>query len=163
MDMTDDEFLFHAMKRDPHAFAFVKSVVFIVSMWDDLYDADVERPKDDINQMMWAALIEIPSNPFYRAHFNTLHTLLRQGILDWFDANVMEAKPGIAREIAHVARYGLASMIVHCAFLVGGMDWAREVGPHLRLRSQKNSFADYNAEMEAKYPQQTKEPKDVPA
>jgi hypothetical protein len=152
--MSDEEYMLHAMKGDELAVAFCKQIAFIASIWDDLIDRDKEVPAEDVNRMMQSAML-LASNPFYRANIDSFQPVMQQSILNWHIANTLEKEPGRAREIAHVMRYAAADIVVYAAALKGGMTWAREVGPELRLRCQKDTFENFDREMNAKHKEST--------
>lgn len=149
--LSDSEFLLKVMRGDRDAAALALAIAKVAATWDDLVDGDVKVEPEAINQMMWMALVGIPQNRFYREHQDHLQPLMQMGIMNWHLSNELEAKPGIGREIAHVARYSAGDVIVYMAGLIGGLAWVREVGPELKLRLQRDSFGNYDREMEKKH------------
>jgi len=149
--VRDDEYLMHACRGNESAFHLCKLIIEISGTWDDLVDRDVDVPVEHVNRMMHAALISIPRNAFYRKHLTDLQPVIEQSIINWHLANSLEPKAGIGREIAHVQRYAAADILIYVTALCGGVSWAREVGPEIRLRCQRDCFLNYHAEMEKKH------------
>jgi hypothetical protein len=46
-----------------------------------------------------------------------------------------------------VIRYSIADIALYLASAIGGPEWAAEVGPELRLRSQKDKLENFMKEM----------------
>jgi hypothetical protein len=46
-----------------------------------------------------------------------------------------------------VTRYSIADVSLYLATAIGGPEWAAEVGPELRLRSQKDKLENFLKEM----------------
>ncbi len=144
--MNDRDFMLHAFCGNQAAVDFVLMVARVADVWDDLIDRDATVSDEAINGAFWTLAIEIPGNPFYRAHIDDLRPVLATGITNWLVANKMEhdeTLPHRAIEIAHVIRYSIADVILMVALLTGGREWAAEVGPELRLRSQKSDLNEY--------------------
>jgi hypothetical protein len=149
--VNDDEFLLRAYKGDEDAFRLGKAIIHIACVWDDLVDRDVPVTNEQINSLMWTMLVEMQLNPFYRKWSGVLQPLIQSSIINWHLSNLMEKEPGLSREIAHVARYSAGDTLIYMAMLIGGMPWALEIGPEFKKRLQKEGFAEYNEEMNAKY------------
>ena len=127
----------HALKGDRGAIALVRNIALTLdSRWrlDD---------RQALHAAAWAALVEIPSNPFYRRHEATLRPLMRQALLDSQAAQVMAGGDGHEQTLAFVLRDGLIGLICHCAYLVGGYAWAVEAGPKIRARFHQETLEDF--------------------
>lgn len=143
--MTDREFMLHAFKGDAAAVEYVLMLARVADVWDNLIDKDVAVGDADINDAFWILSVEIPGNAFYRRHMDDLLPVTKAGITNWMIATSMERAPAgnLALEISHVIRYSIADLVVMAALLSGGREWAAEVGPELRLRSQRSDMAEY--------------------
>ena len=143
--MSDREFLLAAFKNDQNALNYVLMIVKIADVWDNLIDRDNPVSDAQINQAFRWLAVDIPRNPFYRAYCDTLLPVVESGILNWMIANRMEEDAGNTRslEIAHVIRYSIADVLLMVARICGGAEWAVEVGPELRMRSQRSDFKEY--------------------
>lgn len=142
--MNDRDFMMHAFKGNQSAMDYVLLVARVVDVWDNLIDRDVALTDKDINEVFWLLMVELPKNDFYREFVDELVPVTATGILNWMTANTLESSSEHrAIEIAHVIRYSIADVAMLAALLCGGMSWAAEVGPELRMRSQRSDFAEY--------------------
>lgn len=146
---SDDEFLAMAMKGNWHAVDLARMLLNIARVWDDLVDKDKPVSNEQVNRVMTDALIRIPGNPFYRDVGHLLRPIMEMGIINWHLSNELCKQRGIAREIAHVARYSAGDVMIYMMALIGGHEWAIEHGAEMKLRMQRNDFASFDAEMEA--------------
>lgn len=115
----------------------------IAHVWDDLIDKDKPVSNDDIHNVFWMALIELPQNPFYARFFTHLHPLMKMGILNWKSANALEASTTPEHKvIAYALRLVITDIVTMCALLVGGRQWAEQV--HLQMQlSSPESLSSY--------------------
>ena len=143
--------LFHFLKGDANAVRFCIDLVYILHLWDDLYDRDRERTKEDINAAFRIALVDMPGNPFYFSCIGELKTLIMNTILQWQDANKLETQPQSDHDLhmAYMLRAGLLQIFNYCAYLIGGPEWVEQVGPDMRRMYEENFF-DYLQEMKNK-------------
>jgi hypothetical protein len=142
--MDDKAFMLHAFKGNQAAVDYVLAIARVADVWDNLIDKDVPVTDKDINEAFWLLAVDIPRNPFFQAFANDLLPVTATGILNWMTANKLEQRAEhIAIEIAHVIRYSIADVIILAALLCGGREWAAEVSPELRLRSQRSDFNEY--------------------
>jgi hypothetical protein len=130
------------MRGDKDAVNFIEQFFYVCHLWDDLVDRDKERSVEEINMAFWVLFVSIPENPFYRMHWAELHPVIVAAINDWHVANTLEAKPE-GRDIAYTLRCSIVTIIAHCAYLCGGHDWAREVGPDIRRLGQRETLQEY--------------------
>lgn len=146
--MTDREYLVHAYKGNLDAARLALTIVKIADVWDNLIDKDKEVSDADIHEAFWLSCIEMQQNPFFRQFSADLLPVMANGIVNWRIANELQKqKDDRAIEIAHVIRYSIADTIVHMALLIGGPEWVVEVGPELRLRSQKDTLKNFRKEV----------------
>lgn len=144
--MDDRSYMLYAFKGNQAAVDYVLMVSRVADVWDDLVDKDKPVSDEAINDAFWKLAIELPANPFYLANMADLRPVMATGITNWMVANRMERSKEMnhrAIEIAHVIRYGIADVAIMAALLCGGQEWAAEVGPELRLRSQKSDLNEY--------------------
>lgn len=153
MPKTDDrEYLLHAYRGNSDAVDLVLDIAEISHTWDDLIDRD--KPVEDarINRAFAISLLEIPKNPFYQAHYLELLPVMTTGALNWLTANEYEKQQDKeAHALAHVLRYGIADIALYVAYLIGGMEWAQQVAPELRRRSQRDTLEHYLIEIRGKH------------
>jgi hypothetical protein len=150
--MTDREFMLYAFKGNQAAVDYVLMVARVADVWDNLIDKDVPVSNESINDAFWLLAVEIPRNAFYRAYLDEFLPVMTTGILNWMTATAIEReshapsenhKDTRALEIAHVIRYSIADVGLLAACLCGGQKWAAQVGPELRMRSQRSDFKEY--------------------
>ena len=137
----DREHLTYWLKGNPHAVRFCEQFFYVCHLWDDLVDGDVPRETQHISDAFWMALVEIPANPFYVAHFNQLHPVIASVVSDWFTANKLEDMKKY--EISYSLRCSILSLIQHCALLIGGPTWVQKVGSQIRLYGQQETLQEY--------------------
>ncbi|MCW7551071.1 hypothetical protein NX722_28345 [Endozoicomonas gorgoniicola] len=146
----------HWLQDEPHAIDLAYQFVAISQIWDDLIDRDKPVDNDAINRMMRYALVEIPKNPFYQTHIQSLHPVLEDRLYTWLDANALEAK-GNCRDlqVSYIIRSVITDLIIHLAFLVGGFDWRQQAALALRqaVYRDNESFFDYWKEQRHVYEQ----------
>lgn len=144
--MNDREFLLHAFKGNQAAVEFVLMLARVADVWDNLIDRDNPVSDEAINSAFWILAVEMPGNAFYREYIDDLRPVMATGILNWMTATRMERDdtlPHRAIEIAHVIRYSIADVVMMVTLICGGSEWAAQVGPELRLRSQRSDLNEY--------------------
>ncbi len=154
MSISDREFLLKVFLGNADAADLVLALSRVVDVWDNLIDNDKPVSPDDINSAFFLALTDIPRNPFYLKNVQTIQPMIVNGITNWLIANRIEDDPESthhARTIAHIIRYSIADVAICCAALIGGVRHAADVGPELRLRSQRDTLENYLNEIEARH------------
>lgn len=144
--MTDQEFMLMAFKDNRSAVDFVLMIARVADVWDNLIDKDNPVSDEAINSAFWLLAVEMPGNAFYREYIDDLRPVMATGILNWMAATRMERDetlPHRAIEIAHVIRYSIADVVMMVALICGGPEWAAQVGPELRMRSQRSDLNEY--------------------
>lgn len=127
---------------------FCREILGIVNVYDDLIDRDNPVSDDQIHRMMWAALVTLPRNAFYRQWFDVLNPVMMQAISNWRIANTMEADRE-NYQVAFVIRSSYVDIFCTVALLLGGTQHALTIGRQLREAVHSESFASYMEEMEA--------------
>jgi hypothetical protein len=145
--MNDHDFLAKAFRGDADAVNLALTLSRVSHVWDDLIDKDKPVKDESINRAFYALLVELPSNPFYRKHMETLVPILAMSALNYEIANAFE-KTGNREKLAlaHVLRYSAADIATVIALIIGGPDWVRLIGPELRQRCQKDTLGNYLSE-----------------
>lgn len=132
------------MRGDTAAVRLAAQLIEVAHFVDDLVDGDFVPPADAarLTRMM---LLEIPSNTFYRENFTYLQPLLGQCWLQWQASNAMEKaqEPG-DRAKCYMLRAGLYGLLHGMTVVVGGLDWAEEVGPEI-YRAYGEKMEDFDA------------------
>lgn len=143
--------LVRVLKGNADAIRFVQALTGVYDVWDDLIDGDPVTP-EQVDRAFFSALVTVPTNPFFLANREVLQPLILTGMLGWWAANNLERQPDErARRVAYVTRCDPANVIVMCAALVGGMDWARACGSEIELYINSEPPEDYMDEMEKKH------------
>lgn len=73
-----------------HAQRMCVMVMDVISTWDDLLDKDVPVSDADLSRAFTTCLVDLPSNPFYRAHHHAVVPLIHTGLTAWMAANLAE-------------------------------------------------------------------------
>ena len=76
--------------QDEAAVDYVVSVSDLCEVFDDLIDGDKEVTPADIHRTLFAALVDLPANPFFHRHTSALVPVHLTGIAAWIDANRLE-------------------------------------------------------------------------
>ena len=138
--MNEQELLEHVLK-DAGAIQFIKSLHKISQVWDDLVDKDKPVSREQIDGAFRLALIEIPQNPFYLFFIGKLLPVMESVIYDWQTATVMEQ--GDELMTPFILRDSLAGIIVYCAGLLYGPEWALNIAPTVRKWVHDEDFTKY--------------------
>jgi hypothetical protein len=122
------ERLDYFLKGDPYAQKFCLDLLYIAHLWDDLIDQDKPRTGEDISLAFTKALMDLPSNPFYQAHFQMLWALVTNALLQWKDANALMEGNRDHRLMSFILRNALFSVIYFSMYLIGKEEWVAEHG-----------------------------------
>lgn len=145
--MSDLEKIAGFVKGDADALAFLLDVHSIVEAWDDLIDRDKAVADAAINSAFYTALITLPRNPFYARNFSLLNPVFEAAIMDWHTANSLEAQ-GVNLQMSYALRCGVQMLTVMAARIIGGVEWAKQVG--VELRAMGDTYAEYSAQIGVK-------------
>lgn len=137
------EFLRKVLKGTEDAVVFCGLLGEISQVLDDLVDGDKAVAEDEIERAFFLALIELPRNPFYARHYAALNPMIQAAFAAWQDANVLERGNDHDKTLAFVLRDMLTDVAVACAYLIGGYEWAREVGPDIRRFFHDETLGTY--------------------
>lgn len=144
------QFWHSVLRGDQDAVNFVCMVVRAAQVLDDLIDGDVHVNQRLIVKTFWEMLVELPMNPFYRRNELYLRPLLGSMLQDWYDSVCLERSEDLHnRTVAFVLRDLFSSLATQCAYLVGGHDWATEIGPAIRTFLHEETFEEYRHSLEA--------------
>lgn len=141
--MTPDtlEDHFHVWFRgDAAAVRFARAMWDVSQLWDDVVD---ERQASPV-LLQWLAF-GMDRDPFFMRHAADLKPAMRSVYLQWTTANVLEQGVGDDIAKAFVLRAGIYGLWHFMAELVGGMDWAIEIGPEI-WRQYGETLADFMLE-----------------
>lgn len=128
------------------AVQMLSDLLDVSQLWDDLIDLDKVPADKYINDRFYKALISIPRNPFYREHFGQISTVLEQAIVSWFVATSIERQRNedeTLNMVAFITRSDYINLIVLCAGIIGGVDWATQVAFDIRKLVHEEGLAGY--------------------
>jgi hypothetical protein len=153
---TEYEFISNVLMGNQDAIRMANELFFVYQIWDDFIDKDKDIAAETFNRMMWTVLVDLPLNPFYIAHFSHLAPIIRSGIIDWFDSNIIEAETDEQKrenllKISFIIRCNAGSLLSHMALLIGGYDWMRKVSPQVREWIHDESFEEYVREITSRH------------
>ena len=153
--MTNDEInknlyiqLFPLLKGNTDATVLCVDLMNICQVWDDLVDRDKEYTDDDINRTFQTMLFRLPLNKFYDKNQDELRPVIMNAILKWFDSNEMEKEAKTEDlHMTYMLRAEIYSIFCYVAFLVGGLEYAKTVGPQIR-RIYNEKLPEFIEEMQ---------------
>lgn len=112
---------------DEAACHFAEQLWTAMQEWDDVQD---EGKVPESSLLSWLAFGK-EFHPFFAAHAPVMRSALLQMYLQWRASNVLDRgdKSDVAK--SYMLRAGYYSVLHVMAYLVGGDDWAAEVGPEI--------------------------------
>lgn len=141
----DSQQLARWLKGDPWALLALEDLGAITQVWDDCVDGDQVLTRDAVDGAFIRALCGLPRNPFWLRHQAELLPLLEAWIVDWQTATTIEQRggPEPMMRVAWVIRDSSAALIVACARIIGGREWAQEVALEVRAALHDEPFEVY--------------------
>lgn len=139
-------FLRYVLQENDAAIDFCELVWGISQIIDDLVDVDKPVDSEDIRRAFWDAIIALPNNSFYQQHFLTLNPLLQGAFLDWAVSDDLRAEGGELAKAGYVLRDQATRIVVHCARIIGGYDWARQIDMKVCRALYVEPMQDYAGE-----------------
>lgn len=82
--------MFDVLELSPDANNLVLDVWALIQVFDDIEDGDKPK-KDESERALYASLVGLPSNPFYRQNLATIGPALLLMIEKWKAANIVES------------------------------------------------------------------------
>jgi hypothetical protein len=121
--------LYPLLRGNRDALSLCADLLYVGHLWDDLIDKDKPLTDEQINSGFSAMVAKIPMNPFFQEHVRELGPLLMSVILQWKDANKLEADGSPhERAMAYMLRNALLQVMAFCIWLIGGDGWYEEAG-----------------------------------
>ncbi|MGE8688637.1 MAG: hypothetical protein ACN6PJ_15955 [Achromobacter sp.] len=144
----DPDLAMRWMRGNASAVEFLRGAFQVAHFYDDLIDRDKVIDDAQVHAAMLQALVLLPRNAFYQAHFSDLNAVLANAITNWQIATELERRGGVsAKRTAYVLRASYVDLVTHSALLVGGQTWARQVG--VELRQLAEPYPEYLTNLEA--------------
>ena len=131
------------LKGNRPAFLMVNMIEYVFGVWDDLVDGDKIHTKDTINKAFTLVFCELPRNAFYATWQRELQPLIEASIWSWLAANEFEKGSEELKVRAHVMRCEMLNIVIACARLIGGIDWAIESAAKLRAAIPAETLPEY--------------------
>lgn len=146
MNVDEKELLLDYLLGNTVAAEFCEEVLHVAHFWDDLIDKDKTVDDERINSSMWRALVELPRNAFYQAHFNQLHPVLMVAMASWMSATRFERDPEACTDklrVAYAIRSDYLNVLVMAGIIVGGPAYGLRMADALREIFHKEGFPAY--------------------
>lgn len=125
------------------AIAWLQNLWDVIQVFDDVADKDpIDRA--DLDRAIFAALVQLPANPFFTTHSAALLPLVATMILKWKASDDAE-REGQADEKSFVWRAGYYDVVLGVVLLCHGSDAAMKTAK-LVMNIYGETFADYRKE-----------------
>lgn len=137
-----------ALRGNQDAITYCMYIYEIAHLWDDLIDKDKDITDEAVNTAFIRALIDIPYNNFYRQNMDYLLPLQHNAILQWLDANKMEKMDLNSKCKAYMLKASFLQIVNCCAALIGGHEWAIQIGVDLRNALYGETLEEFLGEVQ---------------
>lgn len=111
-------------KLPPYAITFLIDLFNSIQIFDDYADGD-EVTREDLNELIYATLFSIPSNPFYRDNNLSLLPVILTMIMKWQASDKAE-RNGEADEKSYVWRAGYYDVVLQVITICNGPKWTTQ-------------------------------------
>lgn len=143
MSQTLQQAFTEMLELPPAAVAWLLDLWQVIQTFDDLVDGDTVDRKT-LDALIYASLINLPSNPFYMTHATQLSPLIASAILRWKASDTAE-RNGAADEKSFVWRAAYYDIVLMVVMLCHGPSAALQVADKvMALYGEK--FEDYRKE-----------------
>jgi len=115
--------------------------------WDDLIDKD--NKNEDVHNVLWFLLVELPTNKFYITNFNVIQPAITHACMT-FVASAKLEKNKERLDISHVLRYELGAVLLHIALIIHGKKFVMDYGDEIYKLIVDDNLEDYLKEQENK-------------
>lgn len=134
----------HWFKGDEAACDFAHNIWNVSQSWDDMLD---EGKSANINNVMQWIMFKKDDHPFFADYARILTPAMLVVFLQWQAANTLEKGGEADVEKAYMLRGGIYSLYLVMAWIIGGNNWAAEIGPEI-YRAYGETLTDFKKEME---------------
>lgn len=121
-------------KGNEQAARLMNAFGYATQLADDFTDADtanvstLERRSETMTRLLHVLLVEIPGNAFYRQHEAAFRPLFVNCLTVWDASNTWKSGKKLeTRMFSYVLREAAGRLLEMIAYLVGGLDWSRQV------------------------------------
>ena len=147
--MTESNKILEWVKGDCGAAAMIEKLFQASQIADDFVDDD--KPIDKslaMSELLMISMVEIPANPFYRTNQGFIAPLLVAVIAAFNTSNKLQkSQIEDCAAMAWALRDALEHLIVSCAYIKGGAQWAfdvsLEVTQFFRTNEDRESIAEW--------------------
>jgi len=115
--------------------------------WDDLIDKD--NKNEDVHEVLWFLLVELPLNPFYVKHFSMIQPAITHACMTYIVSTKLE-KNKERLDIAHVLRYELGAVLLQIALIIHGKHFVMDYSDKIYKLIIDDNLEDYLKEQENK-------------
>jgi hypothetical protein len=126
-----------------HAHDWVMGLWNAIQVFDDMADGDFPD-REDLFACVADTLCNMPMNPFFRVHQDTLIPLLAVALMKWRGADDAE-RAGNPNETSFVWRAGFYDIILAVVQLVHGAEVAKDAAQHV-MKLYGENYAEYRKE-----------------
>ena len=139
------ELALEASCGNPAAADFLVTTVRVLHLWDDLVDRDRPVANEEISHVFTKVLTELPRNPFFQSHMQTLTPVLLTAIQNWHIANAVERdiEHDVPHEAAFVLRSSYVDLVTMTATICGGYEHGVTIGRRVRAFAHREGFKTY--------------------
>jgi hypothetical protein len=126
-----------------HPHDWLMSLWNAIQVFDDMADGDAPD-REDLFACIADTLCNMPANPFFRAHQETLVPLMAVALMKWRAADDVE-REGRPTEVSFVWRAGFYDIVLAVVQIVHGEKVARDAAQYV-MALYGETFADYTKE-----------------
>ena len=126
-----------------HAHDWLLALWNAVQVFDDMADGDFPD-REDLFACIADVLCNMPNNPFFRAHADTLLPLLAVALLKWRASDDVE-RAHEPSEMSFAWRAGFYDIVLAVVQLVHGAEIARDAAQHV-MKLYGENYAEYAEE-----------------
>lgn len=144
---TDMDLFLWACKGDRDAAMVLKMLTDAADVWDNMVDGDQDVPMLDARTSFHNILVDLPANPFYRAHREAIEAIVAVGAANWKAATGIERmyESGVTDKlhVAYIIRSSYFDLVTYCAHVLGGPAWAEKVALKARAMNHAETFSNF--------------------
>jgi hypothetical protein len=130
-----------AIRGDAHD--WLMSLWNAIQVFDDMADG-AHPDREDLTAAIADTLVNMPANPFFRAHCDTLFPLMAVAILKWRAADDAE-RARHPTEMSYAWRAGFYDVVLAVVQIVHGFEVAKDAAQHV-MNLYGENYADYAKE-----------------
>lgn len=142
-----DSLRLEAANGNAAALSYLSSIMACVELWDDLIDRDKPVSDSDINGLMVAMMVSLPSNEFFTLNKSYLLPLTVTCINAWMDSNELQKSDDKRlRQSAWWLKQMGVELYAAVSYLTGGFSHMRTVSLKARSILMHEDFENFEME-----------------